>query len=331
MKWELLSQSGEVPVARSSHSVTHVPIAHSLYLFGGEHDPRTPINNDFYAYELESRTWEIIQANGPRPEPRVAHTASVVEDSSKIFIFGGRSGKDMGEGAFDDLHQFDTSSNLWSLVTDAKGTPPQKRSFHASAVAGSSVYIFGGCGAEGRLADLHQFDTKANHWHRLPEHDTIKGRGGSCLLASADERNLFVLGGFCGHELADMYCYDLAGGKWREETSLPFARSVFGAAAHSCSSAGCDLHGAVIVFGGEVDPSDKGHEGAGDFCSDITYLHHQVSLCPQYLVRARQRCSWRFRPPSSSLTSSVEKCGPELSFNGYQAKCSWMVRLHISQ
>ncbi|GAX84212.1 hypothetical protein CEUSTIGMA_g11635.t1 [Chlamydomonas eustigma] len=272
MKWEILSQNGSVPVARSSHSVTHVSNANSLYLFGGEHDPRTPISNEFYAYNLESANWEIIQAAGLRPEPRVAHTAAVVQDSSSIYIFGGRSGKEMGEGAFDDLHLFDTSTSMWSLVTDEKGTPPPKRSFHTAAVAGSSMYIFGGCGAEGRLADLHQFDTKANQWHQLPEHDSIKGRGGSCLIASSDQRSLFLLGGFCGHELADMYCFDLVAGKWREVTGLPFARSVFGAAAHCCTSTACDLHGAVIVFGGEVDPSDKGHEGAGDFCSDLTYL-----------------------------------------------------------
>ena len=30
--------------------------------------------------------------------------------------------------------------------------------------------------------------------------------------------------------------------------------------------------GAAIIFGGEVDPSNKGHAGAGDFASDLVAL-----------------------------------------------------------
>ena len=46
---------------------------------------------------------------------------------------------------------------------------------------------------------------------------------------------------------------------------MPFARSVFGAVAHPTT-------GRIFAFGGEVDPSMLGHEGAGDFCADLTCL-----------------------------------------------------------
>ena len=47
---------------------------------------------------------------------------------------------------------------------------------------------------------------------------------------------------------------------------MPFARSVFGAVAHPTT-------GRIFAFGGEVDPSMLGHEGAGDFCADLTCLN----------------------------------------------------------
>ena len=55
---------------------------------------------------------------------------------------------------------------------------------------------------------------QAHSWLALPSHATIQGRGGSCLVAAG--HRLYVLGGFCGHELADAFCFDLKAGKWDE-------------------------------------------------------------------------------------------------------------------
>jgi N-acetylneuraminic acid mutarotase len=40
--------------------------------------------------------------------------------------FGGRVGKDMGEGSMNDLWSFDTSTNTWSEVQAQHGEPPCK-------------------------------------------------------------------------------------------------------------------------------------------------------------------------------------------------------------
>ena len=55
---------------------------------------------------------------------------------------------------------------------------------------------------------------QSHTWSPLPSHDAIRGRGGSCLVASADGARLYVLAGFCGHELDDAFCFDLTAGKW---------------------------------------------------------------------------------------------------------------------
>jgi N-acetylneuraminic acid mutarotase len=61
----------------------------------------------------------------------------------------------------------------------------------------AKLYVFGGCGASGRLNDLYCFDTKAGAWQQLPTSDTIAPRGGSSLTASPDGRHLYVIAGGC--------------------------------------------------------------------------------------------------------------------------------------
>ena len=103
MKWQKLAQSGQIPVERSSHSISHV--GNHLFVFGGEHDPRTPINSDIHAFNISTGEWAMQAPSGTAPGPRVAHTATAID--GQIYVFGGRSGKEMGEGAYADLNAFD--------------------------------------------------------------------------------------------------------------------------------------------------------------------------------------------------------------------------------
>ena len=57
---------------------------------------------------------------------------------------------------------------------------------------------------------------------------TISGRGGASLIASKNEDKLFVVGGFAGQEMDDVYTYDLKSNVWKlqSQMKLPFPRSV---------------------------------------------------------------------------------------------------------
>lgn len=219
---------------------------------------------------------------------------------TKLYLYGGRTGVDMGEGAKSELYVFDTSSAEWQpvKVPDDSPTPPP-RSYHAMAAAPSTgkVYVFGGCGSGGRLNDLWCFDTHTHTWQQLGSDsgDGVAARGGSVLVASADGQQLYLLGGFNGDELQDCHVFDVSSGSWscptccdggaaatdnsgsssKGKLAMLMGRSVFGAVLHSGGrssngSGGCGSHGSgcehathVVTFGGEVAPSDKGHAGAG--------------------------------------------------------------------
>lgn len=90
--------------------------------------------------------------------------------------------------------------------------------------------------------------------------------------------SLWVLGGFTGSEASDVHRFDLRANAWEEVPArgdaVRFsARSVFARASHSsCAAAACGHRDHILVFGGEVDPCDQGHAGAGQFADDLCCL-----------------------------------------------------------
>ncbi|KAL0018118.1 hypothetical protein WJX77_002698 [Trebouxia sp. C0004] len=107
-----------------------------------------------------------------------------------------------------NLHAFDTEKLDWSEVRAAGR--PEPRSFHSAASDDTNLYIFGGCGLEGRLNDLHRYDSTSSSWECLPSNTSIEPRGGASLLVYT--YNLFLIGGFNGKELgAGNYASDVFG------------------------------------------------------------------------------------------------------------------------
>lgn len=217
--------------------------------------------------------WRWISS---QPPPlRVGHAQALHHESSSIYIFGGRSGIAMNEQAMNDMWKLDCSAAVetWSKITpDAAGdNPPEARSFHKMLCVGDSLYVFGGCGESGgRQADLHRFDLSTRRWHGLGTSQSLRGRGGATFLPLESGRSLGVVAGFAGEETNDGHAYDISEGKWCHET---LTSKLVGLRPRSvCISGSFPSLGVSVVFGGEVDPSSKGHEGAGGFENDIVCL-----------------------------------------------------------
>ena len=271
--WQLLPSK---PLERSSHTINY--INNKLYLFGGEHEPRIPIDNEVHVYDITSAKWSIAEstsASDQKPCPRIAHSSSVIGD--KIYVYAGRVGVSMGEASLNDLYVFDTKTNTWTKLDDGEddkqSVRPEKRSYHAMCAHKDKLYVFGGCSANhGRLNDLFEYDTKANKWTRLNSDEKIAGRGGSLLCNDPEADFLYVIAGFCGEELNDMYKFDIAANGWTRIADLPRKLSVFACSTVESSKLKVNGHNVkLILHGGEIDPSTIGHNGAGEFSND-TYI-----------------------------------------------------------
>jgi hypothetical protein len=133
------------------------------------------------------------------------------------------------------------------------------------------LFVFGGCDAQGRCNDLHVFDTATCHWSQMPTSPDISGRGGPALAVSRDGNVLYAACGYSGQENDDVHAFDINAKAWRvcvaSRSGLFEARSVVG-----CCTLPDAQGGGIVIFGGETATSAKGHDGAGNFASDLVYI-----------------------------------------------------------
>lgn len=258
-----LDQKGAGPGARSSHAITLV--GSKAYVFGGEFAPRVPVDNKLHVFNLEDLTWSVADVTGDIPPPRVGVTIAAV--GSTIYVFGGR---DSEHNELNELYSFDTCTNKWTLLSSGDSGPPH-RSYHSTTADDRHVYIFGGCGVAGRLNDLWAYDVVDQKWIEYPTAgEKCKGRGGPGLVVAQEK--IWVVYGFAGVEVDDVHRFDPTNEEWTQvetDGEKPTARSVF-------STVGIGKH--IFIYGGEVDPSDLGHMGAGKFTGEVYALDTETLL-----------------------------------------------------
>ncbi|XP_058115226.1 nitrile-specifier protein 5 [Magnolia sinica] len=256
-KWIKLDQKGSGPGARSSHAITVV--GKKAYVFGGELVPRVPVDNKLHVFDLEDLTWSIADVTGDVPPPRVGVTMAAV--GGTIYVFGGR---DADHTELNEFYSFDTYTNRWALISSGEDGPTN-RSYHSTAVDDRRVYVFGGCGVAGRLNDLWAYDVHDHEWVRFPgPGEKCRGRGGPGLTVSGGK--IWVVYGFAGEEMDDVHCFDPIKEEWALIETVgerPTPRSVF-------STVGIGKY--IFLYGGEIDPSDQGHLGAGMFSAEFFAL-----------------------------------------------------------
>lgn len=279
MKWVELKTSNSI-LPRSSHGVSIVNVEgkNMLVVYGGENIARTPLDSKVNVLEIdenrEELSWtEAKPSDGENiPEPRVAHAQASI--GTKVYIFGGRQSITMDEAPLNDLYSYDLATKTWENISvPSSGSVPSPRSFHKMVSVGKKLYVFGGCGANGRMADLHCYDVETKAWTALPTGDgQIAGRGGAGFMASTDGKYLFVVGGFAGKEMNDVYRYDIEAQTMSTIYEQDDDQATNPLRPFSVSCGGV-LHGLIHYFGGEVNPSQKGHEGAGGFSNKVQVLN----------------------------------------------------------
>lgn len=165
-KWTPLASNAAQPLSaalvRSSQSLAVV--GNDAYIFGGELKPRTPVDATLTRVSLEGEcqltcsrksarqrrtdancihaladgSIEVLDppTNGAWPSKRVG--SSLVALKEKLYLWGGRGGKEMGTFGDDDVWRFDLASRTWEMLR-TQGDKPEQRSFHVLSALDVSV------------------------------------------------------------------------------------------------------------------------------------------------------------------------------------------------
>uniref|UniRef100_A0A5B6Z672 Putative acyl-CoA-binding domain-containing protein 4-like isoform X1 n=2 Tax=Davidia involucrata TaxID=16924 RepID=A0A5B6Z672_DAVIN len=191
--WSTLKTYGKPPVSRGGQSVTLVGT--TLVIFGGQ-DANRSLLNDLHILDLETMTWDEIDAVGVPPSPRSDHAAAVHAERY-LLIFGGGS----HATCFNDLHVLDLQAMEWSRPTQ-QGEIPTPRAGHAGVTVGENWFIVGGGDNKSGVSETVVLNMSTLVWSVVT---TVQGRvplaseGLSLVLSSYNGEDILVsFGGYNG-------------------------------------------------------------------------------------------------------------------------------------
>ncbi|KAL2960131.1 hypothetical protein AAZX31_17G023200 [Glycine max] len=184
--WSLMEAKGDIPVARSGHSV--VRASSVLILFGGEDAKRRKLN-DLHMFDLKSLTWLPLHYTGTAPSPRFNHVAALYDDKI-LYIFGGSS----KSRTLNDLYSLDFETMAWSRVK-MRGFHPSPRAGCCGVLCGTKWYITGGGSRKKRHGETVIFDIVKNEWSvaiTSPPSSITTNKGFSMVLVQHKEKDFLV-------------------------------------------------------------------------------------------------------------------------------------------
>lgn len=191
--WSTLKTYGKPPVSRGGQSATLVGT--TIVIFGGQ-DAKRSLLNDLHLLDLETMTWDEIDAVGAPPSPRSDH-ATAVHAERYLLIFGGGS----HATCFNDLHVLDLQAMEWSRPIQ-QGEIPTPRAGHAGMTVGENWFIVGGGDNKSGVSETVVLNMSTLLWSVVT---TVQGRiplaseGLSLVVSSYNgEDTLVSFGGYNG-------------------------------------------------------------------------------------------------------------------------------------
>lgn len=200
--WDSVQTLGELPPKRTDHSLCL--FRDSMLVFGGfDGSDRF---NDLRELHLGEKRWNLINAlRNSTPKSRFGHTAVIYGHS--MYVFGGWDGHD----TIHELFEYNISSNMW-IQLPHRGSAPRPRYRHTAVVCGDAMFTFGGVDkTQYRFPDLHEYNFTQRQWSKVTT-TSVQPSARTFHRTVVHEGYMYILGGFDGRRLNDMYRIQLRTG-----------------------------------------------------------------------------------------------------------------------
>ncbi|XP_049879416.1 leucine-zipper-like transcriptional regulator 1 homolog [Pectinophora gossypiella] len=166
-QWERVDQQGQCPP-----TCCNFPVAvarGNMYVFSGQSGAK--ITNALFQFHFETLTWSrvctehLLRAGGLAPARRYGHVMAA--HGRHLYVFGGAADNTLPS----DLHCLDLDTHMWSVIhPTADSQVPSGRLFHAGAVVGDALYIFGGT-VDNNVRSGELFRFQLSNFPRCTLHD----------------------------------------------------------------------------------------------------------------------------------------------------------------
>ena len=210
------------PAPRANHTATFVPNMNKVFIVGGHGGVgySRKAFNDVHTYDVETHEWKKEDIVGNAPKERGGHTACLLPDGDKIFIYGGWNNSTQ----FENFYLYDCVKKEW-VDLDTPVSEPCRWSHCATIVPAlpeSKLFIFGGSsesfeeGTARKLAKLSNSigfinikgTLKQSKWNfvqtDIPENNPLP-RENSTMVYDEDQNRLLIFGGWSNKYMNDIH------------------------------------------------------------------------------------------------------------------------------
>ncbi len=211
--WNDLSPAtGPEPSTRAWASGVFDAQDNRMIIFGGR---AASDKNDIWAFDLDTEMWTDLTPMGTSPAPRRTPGSIYDPVGHRMITWSGQAPGTF----FNDVWEFDLTSNTWSLYSPTGG-PPNVR-YGVALVRDpntNDLVTFAGFTNMGRFDDVWRFNATANTWTDV---SSSPGPIERCLHSACyDEvgHRMIMYGGQNGGALDDVWAFDLNSNTWSEIT-----------------------------------------------------------------------------------------------------------------
>ena len=168
--WMQPKTTGFAPSARYGHTLTLSPDGRLIVFGGCSRSPKDPVipcyNNDIRTLDTDTMIWTRPKTSGSVPTARFAHSATLLDNNTKLVIFGGwgKGGcqsKDLINNPLAySVHILDLINLTWYIPIWNSKRPLKHLFNHGSAgtFESNSILIFGGSDGRQSINDFYVFN-----------------------------------------------------------------------------------------------------------------------------------------------------------------------------